>query len=254
MTAASAWLAPPTDLALGTDEVHVWRLPLVQPPARLAVLAQTLGDDERARARRFHFDRDRDAFTAARGALRTLAGRYLGQRPDALGFGYQARGKPYLTAPPGDALRFNVSHSGEFALLAFTRGREVGVDVERRRPLHDLQSLAKISFSPDEYAALLGIPAHDQTDAFFACWSRKEAFIKATGEGISQLAEFDVTVRADQPARLLRVPGGAAAGTRWSMRDLPAIPGHAAALVVDGHDARIDCWDWPPGGGAALPP
>ena len=254
MTAAPAWLPPPTELALGPDLVHVWRLPLTQPPAQLAVLAQTLGDEERARARRFHFDRDRDAYTCARGALRTLAGRYVAQRPDALGFGYRARGKPYLTAPPGDSLQFNVSHSGELALLAFTRGREVGVDVERRRPLQDLRSLAQTSFSPAEYAALLGVPAHDQTDAFFACWSRKEAFIKATGEGIGQLAEFDVTVRADEPARLLRIPGGAAAGPRWSMRDLPAIPGYAAALVVDGHEVRIACWDWPPGGVAALPP
>ena len=243
---APAWLPPPSGVALGTNEVHVWRLPLVQPPAQLAVLARTLGDDERARARRFHFDRDRDAFTAARGALRTLAGGYLARRPEALVFGYQARGKPYLTAPPGHDLRFNVSHSGDFALLAFTRGRDVGVDVERRRPLQDLRSLANVSFSRAEYAALLGVPAHDQTDAFFACWSRKEAFIKATGEGVSQLADFDVNVRADEPGRLLRVPGGPRPQPPWSMCDLPAIPGHAAALVVADNDCSICCWSWPP--------
>jgi 4'-phosphopantetheinyl transferase len=245
VTAASAWLPPPTRLALAPDEVHVWRLALAQPRDQLAILARTLAPDERDRAARFHFDRDRTAYTAARGALRTLAGGYLDLPPGDLVFAYQAKGKPYLETSPKD-LRFNVSHSGDVALLAFTQRREVGVDVEHRRPLQDLQSLAKISFSEPEYATLCSLLPHTQTDAFFTCWSRKEAFIKTTGEGVSQLGDFEVSLRPGEPARLLRVKGVSPAEHRWSMHDLPAIPGHAAALVVERHDPRISCWDWPP--------
>ena len=243
--AASAWLPPPARLALAPGDVHVWRVALAQPREPLAILARTLAPDERDRAARFYFDRDRTAYTAARGALRTLAGAYLDVPPGELVFGYQARGKPYLAAPPGD-LRFNVSHSGEHALLAFTRGCEVGVDVEQRRPLQDLLALAKLSFSEPEYAALCGLPPHDHTEAFFACWSRKEAFIKTTGEGVAQLGDFEVSLGPGEPARLLRVKDVSPAELRWSMHDLPAIPGHAAALVVERHDVRIGCWTWPP--------
>ncbi|HEU4726932.1 MAG TPA: 4'-phosphopantetheinyl transferase superfamily protein [Kofleriaceae bacterium] len=247
MTAAppSGWRTPPAELALAPGDAHVWRLPLAQPPAPLAVLARTLDPDEQARARRFHFERDRIAYTAARGALRTLAGRYLGVPPGELVFAYQAKGKPHLD-PAASDLCFNVSHSGNFALLAFTRGSEIGVDVERRRPLDDLLSLARISFSAAEYATLCGLPPGHQTDAFFACWSRKEAFIKTTGEGVSQLADFDVSLRPGEPARLLRVKDEPAPPRRWSMHELPEIAGHAAALVVERPEIQIACWDWPP--------
>jgi 4'-phosphopantetheinyl transferase len=243
MTAAhpSAWLAPPSGLVLGSRDVHVWRLPLAQPPDQLAVLARTLGPDEQTRAARFYFDRDRNAYTATRGALRTLAGHYAGHAPEALIFGYQDRGKPYLATPPA-GVDLNVSHSGDYALLAFTRTGPLGVDVERKRPLSDLPALAKVSFSPHEYAAWCRLPPLDQPEAFFAVWSRKEAFIKATGEGVSQLADFDVSVRPDEPARLLRVP----AAQSWWLGDLPAIEGHAAAIVVAGADLHVQCWDWPP--------
>jgi 4'-phosphopantetheinyl transferase len=238
-----AWLAAADDISLGTDDVHVWRARLVQPPDELARLGAALAADERDRAARFRFDRDRNAYTAARGALRALIAGYLGCAPDAPVFGYRERGKPYLIAPPSD-LQCNVSHSGGYALLAFTRGREIGVDVEQIRPLSDLLALARTSFSPSEYAVLCGLPAEHQLEAFFACWSRKEAFIKATGEGVSQLAEFDVTVSPNEPARLLRLEGESARRS-WTMYDLPAIDGHSAALAVEGRAGSITCWDWP---------
>jgi 4'-phosphopantetheinyl transferase len=246
---APGWLPPPAHLALAPDEVHVWCAALVQRPEPLALLARTLAPDERDRAARFYFDRDRMAYIATRGALRTLAGGYLGVPPGELVFGYRARGKPYLETPPGD-LRFNVSHSGAVALLAFARGCEVGVDVEHRRPVDDLRGLARISFSPPEYATWCGLPPHDQRDAFFRCWSRKEAFIKTTGEGVSQLADFEVSLRPGEPARVLWVKDVAPASHRWSMHDLPALPDHAAALVVE-HDnvrirVRIRCWAFSP--------
>jgi len=241
----TAWLPPPRELALGPAAVHVWRIPLAPPAAQVAALAATLSADERDRAARFHFDRDRTSYTVARGALRTLLGRYLDHPAPRLAFGYRDKGKPYLAAPADDSLCFNLSHSGQLALLAFVRGREVGVDIEQRRELRDLASLAHISFSPNEYAVFCGLSAADQRPAFFACWSRKEAFIKATGQGVSQLADFDVSLAPGDPAALLRVDGEPPGAVRWSLQDLPAIPGYAAALVVDGHGLAVECWDWP---------
>jgi 4'-phosphopantetheinyl transferase len=237
-----AWLAPPANVALGPREVHVWLVALVQSPAAIVALASLLSDNERARAARFHFDRDRTAYTIARGALRTLAGRYLGRPPAALGFGYRAKGKPYLLVPDGEWLRFNVSHSGDVAVIGFAPGKEIGVDVERRRARADLASLAHTAFSPDEYARFCAIPPHEREAAFFLCWSRKEAFVKSTGEGVSQLTDFDVSLEPGKPARLLRVAGEPQGEPRWSLEDLPEIPGYAAALAVAGHGIDVACW------------
>lgn len=236
--AQAGWRPAPAQPVLGRDEVHVWRIALQAPAEHVERVAALLDADERERAARFHFERDRTAFVVARGALRVLVGGYVAEAPEHLVFGYRERGKPYLEKPAG-ALRFNLAHSGEVGLLAFSRDRELGVDVEQRRPLDDLRSLARVSFSANECAALLDVPPHDQLDAFFACWARKEALIKATGEGVSQLAGFDVSLRPGEPARLLSEPDRA----RWSLFDLPGIPGYAAALVVENPAVRIACWD-----------
>jgi 4'-phosphopantetheinyl transferase len=252
----TGWQPPPSPseiLGLAAGDVHVWRIALDPPPDAVAALARTLSDDEHRRAARFYFERDRVAFTVARGALRTLAGHYLGEPPARLAFGYRERGKPYLTAP--DALRwrlrFNVSHSGQRALVCFARDRELGVDIELCRELSDLRSLARTAFSPAEYAALCRLPPDAQPAAFFACWSRKEAVIKATGEGVAQLAAFDVNLAPGEPARLLRFDGEPPDAPRWSLHDLPAIPGYAAALACErtaGDAPRLACWDGLPGG------
>jgi 4'-phosphopantetheinyl transferase len=235
-----AWRSAPADQVLDAGDVHVWRLRLVPPQP----LDHTLDADERDRAARFYFERDRVVFTSVRGVLRTLAGRYLGWPAADIAFGYGARGKPYLARPAGDSLRFNVSHSGAYALLAFARGREVGVDVEQRRALPDLRSLAETSFSSREYAAWCALAPDVQPEAFFTCWTRKEAFIKATGEGISQLGDFDVSLGPGEPPRILRIAGLQLDQPRWSIHDLPAIAEHAAALVTEGRPEHIRCWDW----------
>jgi 4'-phosphopantetheinyl transferase len=244
MTGA-AWRRPLPSLALEPDHVHVWRISFADARAERTSFAATLADDERARAARFLRDRDRDAFTITRGALRTLLARYTGHAPGAIELGYRGKGKPYLVTP-ADSVRFNVSHSGDHAVLAFVRDRELGVDIEHRRPLSDLLPLARISFSPSEYATLCALPSRDHPGAFYTCWSRKEAFIKATGEGISQLNDFDVTLRADQPAQILRVAGPPSEHARWSLTDLPVIQDYAAALVVEGHGLDIHPFTWPP--------
>lgn len=233
----NTWTVPSGDLALFADQVHVWRVPLAAAHAQTEMLFRTLDANERARAATFRFNRHRDEFVTTRGTLRMLAAAYLGLRANSISFGYATKGKPYIQFPRAD-LRFNVSHSGEFALLAFGRGREVGIDIERRQPLEDLLAVASITFSARECSALRNLSPDLWLEAFFSCWSRKEAFLKATGEGLSYLADFDVSLHPDEPA-LLRA-AGPFRRERWSFHAMPAIVNHASALVVEGHDAQIE--------------
>jgi len=229
--AAESWRPPPARLTLERDDVHVWCVSTAREHA-----SSCLSPDELARAERFHFERDRCAFVVVRGVLRLLLGRYLSRSPEQLRFGERARGKPYLI---GEPVQFNVSHSGELGLLAFARSREVGIDVERADPTRDLLGLAEGSFVAEETAVLRTLPSADRASAFYTCWARKEAFIKATGEGVAQLAAVEVTLRPGEPARLVRAPGGL-----WSIHDLPACHGYASALVVHGEGPRLSCWRW----------
>jgi 4'-phosphopantetheinyl transferase len=226
------------DERLGADEVQVWLADLDRLPD--AALAGSLSADERERGRRLRFDRDRRRFVAARGLLRGLLARHLGLEPGRLRFRYGATGKPFLAGADGP--RFNVSHSGGLALLAFAWGREVGVDVEQTRPVPEAETIARRYFSAREAAELARLPGSEREAAFFRCWTRKEAFIKATGEGLSRpLDAFDVTLAPGEPARLLRVAGEPEAACRYWLEDLSPGRGYAAALAVEGGPARVVC-------------
>lgn len=240
MTMLQPWLPAPTELTLPEDVVHVWRLSAVQPPTRIAALRALLAPDEVARAERFYFQRDRDRYVVARGVLRQLLGRYLGTRPERLRFGATPFGKPTLEDPPGASIRFNLSHSGTLVLYGFTNGRELGVDVEQIRPDIDLLALATHSFSAPEQATLRALPPEQHADAFFNCWSRKESYIKARGEGLSRpLDKFDVTLAPNEPARLLATRDEPEAVQRWSLHAFPIADGYKAALTVEGQPSEI---------------
>ena len=185
--------APPASPSLLADEVHVWRLTLDRPPERFLEL---LEPDEVERANRFYFERDRKHFVVARGFLRLLLGWYLHAGPKQLQFAYGAWGKPSLANEFCESqLRFNMSHSHGVALYAVTQGREIGVDVEHVRAYFAGDYIARRFFSPHEVGDLRGLPEDDRVSAFFRCWTRKEAYIKATGRGMSQpLDGFDVTL------------------------------------------------------------
>jgi 4'-phosphopantetheinyl transferase len=231
--------------ALAGGEVHVFLAAVNTLPAE--ALAAWLSDDERGRAERFHFARDRQCFVGTRGLLRGLLGRYLGVEPAALRFAYGPRGKPSLVAE-GEAgrMRFNVSHSGGLALLAFAWDRDLGVDIERERLVPEYESIARSHFSPRERAALEGLAPAERPRAFFRCWTRKEAFIKATGDGLSfPLDEFEVTLAPGEPARLLRIEGDEKEARRWWLEDLEPAAGFAGALAVKGRPSRLACWMWP---------
>jgi 4'-phosphopantetheinyl transferase len=212
-------------------------LPLAAPLSRLS-------PDESRRASRFHFERDRRRFAAARGVLRELLGRYLGVDPSALVFSYGPQGKPAL-ASPWKGLRFNVSHSGGLALLAFSTDHEIGVDIEQERPVPEMDSIAERHFSPRESAELRLLEERERRRAFFHCWTRKEAFVKAVGDGLSHaLDAFDVTLAPGEPARLLRVAGDPEAGRRFRLEGLEPAEGFAAALAVLGRPTRVACFGW----------
>lgn len=248
------WNPPPDLPALHGDEVHVWRIPLDLPVVAVEHVGLALDASERARAERLRFPRDRWRFVVARGALRAILGHYLAEEPAAMRFRYGPRGKPALDGAGDGNWRFNLSHSGDLALLAVSRGRELGIDVEQVRPELAGESIARRFFSPNEVSALLGLSDGERHEAFFRCWTRKEAYIKARGDGFAlRLDAFDVTLAPGEPAALLRTgqePGDAA---RWALRDVRIDPGYVAALCVEGRGWRPCLWQWAPQEPRAVP-
>jgi 4'-phosphopantetheinyl transferase len=206
---------------LDGEDVHVWRAALARTPRESEALKRLLSEDELSRAERFHFPHDRSNFVVARGTLREILSLYVGLPPELLQFDYSAFGKPELTGAPAETrLRFNLSHTGGLALYAVAAGRGVGVDVEVVRESVPCEELAASFFSRREVAALLALPACDRTHAFFECWTRKEAYIKARGEGLSlPLDSFDVSLAPGEPAALLWARGGREA-SGWTLREL----------------------------------
>ena len=240
------WHLPPPDLALSRDDVHVWRASLKQPPERGRQLAQTLSCDEMMRAERFRFERDRRRFVVGRGVLRTILGRYLGVEPGQMQFRYDPRGKPHLAeAVGGCGLQFNLAHSHELALYAFTRDREIGVDLEYVRPMPDAEEIAARFFSTRENAVFRVLPKSQKLEAFYNCWTRKEAYLKAIGDGLARpLDQFDVSLAPGDPAMLLHVEGDPLETARWSLQALTPAVGYVAAVAVEGRGWRLACWQW----------
>lgn len=219
---------------LDPGTVVVASIRLDEPPARII-----LDDEEQQRAQRFVFERDRRRFTAAHSAMRTTLGHYLGIAPEDVRFATAARGKPHLSNPARD-IRFNLSHSGERALLAVTLGREVGVDIEQTREVSDMVSIAERVFSPSERDRLLQTPDDRQLEVFFRLWTRKESFIKALGEGMYfPLREFEVSTEADGSQLLLSCTAAPQSMDRWTTRSLPSEPGYTAAITVEGRDFTV---------------
>ena len=229
-------------LRLGPDECHVWRVPLDAPAQDVERLRSLLSAEERARAARFVFEADRRRFVVAHGGLREILAGYVGVAPASLTFASGPSGKPAVVEPR-TGLRFNLSDSRGLALVAVTRGREVGVDVEAVRAAEDLDDLGASCFSPTERRALAAVPEASRLEAFFDGWTRKEAFVKMLGDGLSRpLDSFDVTLTPGEPARILRVEGGRAGD--WSLRSIEVGPGHRGALAIEGPATEIRVRDW----------
>jgi 4'-phosphopantetheinyl transferase len=229
---ATLWNAGPLSPAVSVREVHVWRVDLRWSAS--PGLHVFLSPDEQERAARFHFGKDRESFRIAHGALRLILGRYLKVAPTDLHFAHTDFGKPFLTNSETAGLLFNMSHSGDFALIAVTREREVGVDVEFMRDGFATDEVAENFFSVAEIYTLTGLDPHLRTQAFFNCWTRKEAYVKARGEGLSMpLDQFDVSLVPGAPAMMLQNRFDKLEASRWIFHDLPVAPGYAGALAIE---------------------
>jgi len=236
---SSTWAAAPEPPSLEAGTVDVWRVALDQPDDKLDRFQRMLEPDELNRASRFHFEKHRRHFIMARGFLRAVIGRYLEMQPEALRFSYGAYGKPALASE--HALRFNLSHSHEVALLAVALGAELGVDVEHIRADFASEEIARRFFSRAEVEVFNALPKDEQVAAFFRCWTRKEAYIKAIGKGLSQaLDAFDVTLAPDAAPELLRAEDDDP--SRWLLTDINAGAGYAAALAIEAPITTIRCF------------
>jgi len=212
-------------------EVHVWFVELAAGAASVEACFHCLSADERERASRFCFEHLRTYFTLSKGILRVLLGRYLSMAPARIGFAAGPRGKPRLTDPETQ-LEFNLAHSGNFAAYAFAVGCQVGVDIEEVRPVPDQEGIVRRFFSPEECAEWLGLDPSRREDAFFRCWTGKEAYIKAVGDGLSMpLDSFRVSLRPGVPPSLIYAAGDPAAASRWSLRSLAPAEGYMGSLA-----------------------
>ncbi|MEH2311947.1 MAG: 4'-phosphopantetheinyl transferase HetI [Nostoc sp.] len=232
------WLPAPTDLTLLPDEIHVWRIDLDQPESPLQNLAATLSSDEMARAERFYFQEHRQRFIAGRGILRTILGRYLGIQPLQVQFNYQHRGKPVLAnVSANTGLAFNLSHSQGLGLCGVNCTRPIGVDLEYIRPMSDLETLAKRFFLPREYEMLRSLSPSEQQEVFFRYWTCKEAYLKATGDGLAQLEQVEVSLTLTEPAKL-------EISEDWSLFELLPANNYVAAVAIENFDWHLKCWQY----------
>lgn len=216
-------------ISIKSDEVHIWQL-FIQKPLFSFEESRMLSGEERAIARKFYFQKDRARYIASHSTLRILLGNYLQVDPSDLKFAYNQYGKPVLK----DAkLSFNMSHSDEHAVYAFVRKHEIGIDIEKIRPDFATQEVAEKFFSNYEASVFWSLPASGKTEAFYNCWTRKEAFIKAVGEGLSYpLKDFDVTLAPGEPAKLLKVRGCVEGASGWTLQEIPVTAGYKAAVAI----------------------
>ena len=231
--------APPSTVRTNAQPtIEVRSLCLRSCKGEINRLEGYLCGSERERANRFHFKADYDRFVAAHGLLRLQLGSFLQCDPKALVFEYTSHGKPFVAA---SGIEFNLSHSGDWVLFAFTRSSnnaKIGVDIEHIRPIYDMADVAKMNFAGPEFARWQATPEWDQTEAFYRCWTRKESFIKAIGEGLScALNSFEVEFGLHQPACLTSVRGEKELAKRWWMADLPGFADYAAAVTL--HRANL---------------
>jgi 4'-phosphopantetheinyl transferase len=240
------WPSRWAPLQLAGQEIHVWASPLNIGSGALDTFATTLLPDEKERAERFKFDVHRNRFIAGRGALREILGQYLQVNPADLRFSYSPNGKPVLAEQfANSGIHFNLAHSEDMALFAVTRIGPVGVDVECVRPIKNVEELVARFFSSRENELFQNVPADEKPASFFNLWTRKEALLKATGEGITRsLSLVEVSFLQGESARLLAVSGDAAKAAQWSLRELTPAAGFAGAVAVEAREVSVRCGKW----------
>lgn len=239
------WKPEPVEFTPPRNEVHLYFASRVHSSQVVSESSVVLSHDERIRAERYYFERDRRRFIVARALLRKLLAGYLRADPAALVFSCGAKGKPALAGRWSGALDFNVSHSADGVLYAIATGRAVGVDLEYVRPLQDMAEIAARILSKSEQSLFSTASPSVRDRMFFDFWTRKEAFIKATGDGLSfPLHRIDVALPTGQSARLLTISDVGRGRQSWTLCSLAPDAAYSAALVVEGEACSIRVWEW----------
>ena len=233
-------------LRIDIDEIHIWNATLIRDESVIENVSKTISKKEQNKAARFHFGEDQERFILSHGFLRIIISSYLNQEPDNFQFSFSKYGKPSLKNNQGDEiLSFNISHSADKAIFAITRNRMIGIDIERIVEGFPCEEIAERFFSPKENEELLKIePGNLRELAFFTTWTRKEAYIKALGDGLSMpLDQFDVSVSPHEPAKLIANRRDPKEVSRWTLMDLKTSPGFVSTLAAQGSDLRISYWE-----------
>jgi 4'-phosphopantetheinyl transferase len=237
----TVWGLAPSPLPPCTsDTLHVWLLSQKQSQSCADQLREFLSVDELERAAKYRTQDVCNRYIVRRAALRIVLSRYLGILPPAVEFTYGAYGKPVLDK---NAIHFNLSHSDDLAILGISMAHELGIDIEATRPLADMALVAQHHFSSAEQTDLFALPEAQQLRGFYNCWTRKEAFIKADGRGLSiPLTAFDVTLKPDIPPRIYRIGADHDVESKWTLRDLPVVRGYTAAVAIRHNIKQVQLW------------
>lgn len=232
--------------SLTPGALHVWCILLSQSEQVISALEDHLSKSELRRADRYRHGRNRSRYIVAHGALRELLADYTAQTPRNISFRHTTTGKPFLTDNHGKhPLRFNLSHSGEWALVALALSTKVGIDIEQIDSDVSVEAIAERFFSRSEFEAIQAIPLEERTAAFFSAWTRKEAYVKARGDGIAdRLLNFSVSIDPEQSAILLTDSIDASATLHWRIYDLQIISNYAAAVAAEGTTHQIHMMRW----------
>jgi 4'-phosphopantetheinyl transferase len=234
----------PDACQLVEGELHVWLVDLELCRDQFQALWKNLSPDEHYRAERYFRLADQNRFVLMRGVVRELLGRYLSVPARSLEFKETGTGKPFVVSPRFFA-SFNISHSQDQGIVAIAKAGTIGVDLEWMDPALDRRMLTKRCLSQREREALRALPEADKDDGFLVCWTRKEAFLKAAGMGLSlEMSLVDTALIPGQPARLLAVNGNEEYARQWFLADLPAVPDHHAAIAAEGQNWTLRCWRW----------
>jgi 4'-phosphopantetheinyl transferase len=246
MTADYLWNPPPPKLTLSSNEIHIWCANLDLSIEQIEMFSLTLSADEKIRAQRFHFERHKKFFIAARGILRAILSRYLDIEPHQVRFNYGTRGKPEIAEIYGfKNLEFNLSHSEEIALYAITNASKIGIDIEKIRPITDAEQIAKRFFSAKEYTWLSELSPSEKPAAFFSLWTCKEAYLKAIGEGLAfGLDRFEISISPNESPKIISIQGNYQAGIPWVLQQLNPVFGYVGSVAVKADNPCFNYWQW----------
>lgn len=241
----SIWLNPPSQIHINDDEVHIWRVPLTFSGWAGGKLGDLLSAEETKRAECFRFHKDRIRYIVSHSALRSILGAYLNMNGRRLIFSCNKYGKPFLSENSETLpIQFNFSHAGDYALVAITLERAIGVDIEYIQGDVEIADISRF-FSDPEKELMEGLGSVERPLAFFNCWTRKEAYIKARGQGLTYpLNRFEVSLRPGDPAKLIRVDKEPDEVFRWRMEDIYVAPDYSATLVVESGGCSTKHWQW----------